>query len=182
MPEVVEPMRKPLQAHYDAKGLGPVPKPEGAASHIRSEHLSMLLHAKPQMVSFRFGLPGQEIRDAIKGAGIFVISSATTVAEAKMLERRGVDAIIAQGTEAGGHRGTFTGVDMGMQPGLFALLPQGRRCCPRPGHCRGGHCRRAHRGGRIRPGRKRCSTRNRVPALQGSQRARRPPCRVARGR
>jgi nitronate monooxygenase len=62
--------------------------------------------------------------DAIKGAGIFVISSATTVAEAKMLGRRGVDAVIAQGTEAGGHRGTFTGVDMSMQPSLFALLPQ----------------------------------------------------------
>jgi nitronate monooxygenase len=76
------------------------------------------------MVSFHFGFPKQEVLDAIKGAGIFVISSATTVAEAKMLERRGVDAVIAQGTEAGGHRGTFTGVDMSMQPGLFALLPQ----------------------------------------------------------
>ena len=41
-----------------------------------------------------------------------------------MLEEQGVDAIIAQGTEAGGHRGTFTGVDISMQPGLFALLPQ----------------------------------------------------------
>jgi len=76
------------------------------------------------MVSFHFGLPGQEIIQAIKGAGIFIICSATTVAEARILETRGVDAIIAQGTEAGGHRGTFTGVDMGMQPGLFALLPQ----------------------------------------------------------
>jgi nitronate monooxygenase len=62
--------------------------------------------------------------EAIKGAGIFVICSATTVAEARILEQRGVDAVIAQGTEAGGHRGTFTGVDMGMQVGLFALLPQ----------------------------------------------------------
>jgi nitronate monooxygenase len=61
---------------------------------------------------------------AIKGAGIFIICSATTVAEAKLLEERGVDAVIAQGTEAGGHRGTFTGVGIDMQPGLFALLPQ----------------------------------------------------------
>jgi nitronate monooxygenase len=76
------------------------------------------------MVSFHFGVPQPEVIDAIKGAGIFIISSATTVAEAKILEQRGVDAIIAQGTEAGGHRGTFTGVDMSMQPGLFALLPQ----------------------------------------------------------
>jgi nitronate monooxygenase len=122
--DVADPMRKRLQAHYDAKGLGSVPKREGAASDVSPEHLAMILRAKPQMVSFHFGFPKQEVLDAIKGAGIFVISSATTVAEAKMLERRGVDAVIAQGTEAGGHRGTFTGVDMSMQPGLFALLPQ----------------------------------------------------------
>ena len=53
-----------------------------------------------------------------------MICSATTVAEACILEDRGVDAVIAQGTEAGGHRGTFTGVDMSQQAGLFALLPQ----------------------------------------------------------
>ena len=70
--------------------LGPVPKPEGAASDVSLEHLAMVLRAKPQMVSFHFGLPQQEVVDTIKGAGIFVISSATTVAEAKMLERRGV--------------------------------------------------------------------------------------------
>jgi nitronate monooxygenase len=122
--DVVGPMRKRLQALYDAKDLGPVPRPEGAASDVSLEHLALLLRAKPQMVSFHFGLPAQEVVDAIKGAGIFVISSATTVAEAKILESRGVDAVIAQGTEAGGHRGTFTGVDMSMQPGLFALLPQ----------------------------------------------------------
>jgi len=69
-------------------------------------------------------VPPPEIVDSIKGAGIFIISSATTVAEARMLEARGVDAIIAQGAEAGGHRGTFTGVAMSMQPGLMALLPQ----------------------------------------------------------
>ena len=55
---------------------------------------------------------------------IFILSSATTVAKARLLKQRGVDAIIAQGTEAGGHRATFTGIDMSMQSGLFALLPQ----------------------------------------------------------
>src|SRR5262249_23464321 len=59
-----------------------------------------------------------------RGAGTFVICSATTVAEARILEDRGVDAVIAQGTEAGGHRGTFTGIDISQQAGLFALLPQ----------------------------------------------------------
>src|SRR5207237_7000103 len=74
--------------------------------------------------SFHFGLPESGALDALKAAGIFIISSATTVAEARLLEKSGVDAIIAQGTEAGGHRATFTGVDVSMQPGLFSLLPQ----------------------------------------------------------
>jgi len=123
-PQASAAMRKHLQVHYDAKGLGPVPEPMGAASDVSHEHLAMLLRAKPEMVSFHFGLPRPEIVHAIKDAGIFVISSATTVAEARTLEERGVDAVIAQGTEAGGHRGTFSGVDISMQPGLFALLPQ----------------------------------------------------------
>jgi nitronate monooxygenase len=84
----------------------------------------MLLEAKPEAVSFHFGLPEPEIVQAIKAAGIFVLSSATTVAEARLLEAQGVDAVIAQGTEAGGHRGTFTGIEIGQQPGLFSLLPQ----------------------------------------------------------
>jgi nitronate monooxygenase len=119
-----EEMRRRLQPHYDAKGLGPVPEPKGAASELGREHLAMLLRVKPDVVSFHFGLPRSEAMDAIKGAGIFVICSATTVAEARILEERGVDAVIAQGTEAGGHRGTFTGVDMGLQAALFSLLPQ----------------------------------------------------------
>ena len=123
-PQASEAMRKRLQPHYDAKGMGAVPHPKGAASEVSSEHLAMLLRAKPQMVSFHFGLPPSEIVQAIRQAGIFVISSATTVAEARTLEEGGVDAIIAQGAEAGGHRVTFSGVDIGMQPGLFALLPQ----------------------------------------------------------
>ena len=123
-PELSEPMRARLQAHFDANDLGAVPQPRGAASEVSREHLSMLTRAKPQMVSFHFGLPPREVVNAIKDAGIFIICSATTVAEARILEQEGVDAIIAQGTEAGGHRGTFTGVDISMQPGLFALLPQ----------------------------------------------------------
>ena len=123
-PQASEAMRKRLQPHYDAKGLGAVPQPGGAAGEVSREHLSMLLRAKPEMVSFHFGLPPAETVQAIKNAGIFIICSATTVAEAKVLEAGGVDAIVAQGTEAGGHRGTFSGVDISMQPGLFALLPQ----------------------------------------------------------
>ena len=123
-PETAAAMRQHLQTHYDAKGLGAVPQPQGRISDVGPEHVELLLETKPEVVSFHFGLPEPEVVNAIKSAGIFIISSATTVAEARMLEGRGVDAIIAQGTEAGGHRATFTGTDISMQPGLFSLLPQ----------------------------------------------------------
>jgi nitronate monooxygenase len=86
--------------------------------------LDVLRRLRPEVVSFHFGLPNEEVLTAIKQAGVFVICSATTVTEAKELEARGMDAIIAQGTEAGGHRGTFSETDVSMQPGLFSLLPQ----------------------------------------------------------
>ena len=117
-------MRRHLQLQYDAHGLGRVPEPTGEVSDVGPEHVALLLETKPELVSFHFGLPEPEIIRALKSAGIFILSSATTVAEARLLEERGVDAIIAQGTEAGGHRATFTGVNISMQPGLFALLPQ----------------------------------------------------------
>jgi nitronate monooxygenase len=117
-------MRKRLQPHYDAKGLGPVPEPRGAASEVSAEHLAMLMRAKPEMVSFHFGLPQQEVVQAIQDAGIFIICSATTVAEARTLEEQGADAIIAQGAEAGGHRGMFLTENIAQQPGTFALVPQ----------------------------------------------------------
>src|SRR5690349_17620182 len=82
-PEATVALRKRLQPFYDAKDLGEVPKPQGAASEVSREHLAMLLHAKPQVVSFHFGLPSSEVIEAIKDAGIFIICSATTVAEAR---------------------------------------------------------------------------------------------------
>lgn len=123
-PETGEAMRGHLQAHYDRHGLGAVPQPQGEASEVGPEHLALLLATRPEVVSFHFGLPEPDAIAAIKAAGSFIISSATTVAEARLLEARGIDAVIAQGTEAGGHRATFTGIDISMQPGLFSLLPQ----------------------------------------------------------
>ena len=122
--EVSDAMRRHLQSRYDAFGLGAAPEPKGEVSDVGPDHVALLLDTKPEVVSFHFGLPGPEVMRALKSDGAFIISSATTVAEARALEAAGCDAIVAQGTEAGGHRATFTGVDIGMQPGLFALLPQ----------------------------------------------------------
>jgi nitronate monooxygenase len=83
---------------------------------------------KPDVVSFHFGLPARALLARVKAAGCRVMSSATTVEEALWLEARGVDAVIAQGYEAGGHRGTFLAADINRaivsQPGTLALVPQ----------------------------------------------------------
>jgi len=76
------------------------------------------------VVSFHFGLPSPELMARLRGWRCRILSSATTVEEARWLEARGVDAIIAQGSEAGGHRGMFLTDDLTTQAGSFALLPQ----------------------------------------------------------
>ena len=117
-------MRSRLQAIYTEKGLGPLPVASAGPGVLSDEHLEMLLQMKPEVVSFNFGLPDAAVVAALRAAGVFVLCSATTVAEARILHSCGVDAVIAQGTEAGGHRGTFTDTPISMQPGLFSLLPQ----------------------------------------------------------
>ncbi len=77
-----------------------------------------------EVVSFHFGLPARAVLDVIRSSNAKVLASATTVAEARALEAGGVDAIIAQGAEAGGHRGMFLATDVSAQPGTFALVPQ----------------------------------------------------------
>ncbi len=79
---------------------------------------------KPAVVSFHFGLPAAALLKRVKAAGCLVVSSATTAEEARWLEDHGCDAIIAQGNEAGGHRGNFLSDDTSAQPGTFALVPQ----------------------------------------------------------
>ena len=79
---------------------------------------------KPKVVSFHFGLPDKALVKRVKDAGCIVISSATVVREAIWLEQNGADAIIAQGAEAGGHRGMFLTDSVAGQPGTFALVPQ----------------------------------------------------------
>ncbi len=79
---------------------------------------------KPQFISFHYGLPDKELLSRVKGWGSKIVSSATTVDEALWLESKGIDGIIAQGLEAGGHRGMFLSEDITTQIGLSALLPQ----------------------------------------------------------
>jgi len=79
---------------------------------------------KPEIVSFHFGLPDPALLKRVKAAGCIVISSATIVKEAIWLEENGADAIVAQGAEAGGHRGMFMTENIAEQPGTFALVPQ----------------------------------------------------------
>jgi nitronate monooxygenase len=79
---------------------------------------------KPDLVSFHFGLPAKDLLERVKSWGTTVLASATTLKEAQWLEANGTDVIIAQGVEAGGHRGMFLSDDITTQVGTFALLPQ----------------------------------------------------------
>src|SRR5262249_18453723 len=79
---------------------------------------------KPNVVSFHFGLPAPALLDRVKREGFTIFSSATTVQEARWLAEHGVDAVIAQGLEAGGHRGMFLTGDIPAQVGALALVPQ----------------------------------------------------------
>ena len=84
----------------------------------------MALELRPRVTSFHFGLPATDALKRLKEAGITLLSSATTVAEARRLETEGADAIVAQGSEAGGHRGTFTEGSGAWLIGTMALVPQ----------------------------------------------------------
>ncbi len=84
----------------------------------------LLAEFAPPIVSFHFGLPSADLVSRVKKWGASVWSSATTVDEARWLEEHGADVVIAQGVEAGGHRGMFLSSDITTQIGTFALLPQ----------------------------------------------------------
>jgi len=119
-----EAMRKRLQPRFTKHGLGEVPVPSLPFRSFNAEHLAVIRRHRPRVVSFHFGLPPEDLLRAVRETGAIVMSSATTVAEARWLEARGVDVVIAQGFEAGGHRGSFLASDPALHVGLFALLPQ----------------------------------------------------------
>lgn len=112
-----------LQPYYDEMGIEPagsgtmrLPFDEAACAAVEE--------LKPEVVSFHYGLPPDPLLDRVKATGAVILSSATTAAEARWLDERGIDAIIAQGFEAGGHSGRFLGSNPAEALGLFSLLPQ----------------------------------------------------------
>jgi nitronate monooxygenase len=117
--------RHVLSPYYEELGLAPPPAAAGVARVPFNHALADVLEAfRPPVVSFHFGLPALDLLNRVKSWGSFVVSSATTVQEALWLQAQGADAIIAQGLEAGGHRGMFLTSDLTTQHGTFTLLPQ----------------------------------------------------------
>ena len=117
--------REALAPYYAEHGIDPG---EIAAGPVRrpfdAEMADVIEAFRPRVVSFHFGLPSPALLERVRGWGATVLSSATTVDEARWLEAHGVDAVIAQGLEAGGHRGMFLSDDLTRQMGTFALVPQ----------------------------------------------------------
>ncbi|MBX3611647.1 MAG: nitronate monooxygenase [Hydrogenophaga sp.] len=117
--------RQALAPYYAEIGQDPATVPAGAGRQPFSDAVAdVVAPFKPRVVSFHFGLPSAELLARVKAWGAVVLSSATTVDEALWLQAHGADAVIAQGLEAGGHRGHFLSDDLTRQSGTFALLPQ----------------------------------------------------------
>jgi nitronate monooxygenase len=117
--------RAKLAPYYREYGIDPNTIPAGPGrTPFSAEAADVLEEFKPPVVSFHFGLPAPELVRRVRSWGAKILASATTVDEARWLEAHGADLIIAQGAEAGGHRGNFLSDDISTQPGTFALLPQ----------------------------------------------------------
>jgi nitronate monooxygenase len=117
--------RAMLAPYYEEFGLEVSTIATGAGrAPFSSEIADVVGEFRPAVVSFHFGLPSAELLARVRSWGSKVFSSATSVEEALWLEARGIDAIIAQGLEAGGHRGMFLSEDLNTQVGTLALVPQ----------------------------------------------------------
>jgi len=117
--------RTSLSPYYREFGIDPDKIPTGPGRMpFSAEAADALSEFRPPVVSFHFGLPTADFLARAKSWGAKILASATTVEEARWLEAHGVDCIIAQGLEAGGHRGIFLSDDLGTQVGTFALVPQ----------------------------------------------------------
>jgi len=122
---VEENWKSRLGAYYAEYELDPdADRPTANRAPFDAVTCEVVEDLNPDVVSFHYGLPETDLLARVKAAGCKVMSSATTVAEAEWLEAQGCDAIIAQGYEAGGHRGIFLNEDVFAQAGTMALLPQ----------------------------------------------------------
>lgn len=131
--------RQALAPYYEEFGIDPASIGAGPGRQPFSVAVADLLEEfKPKVVSFHFGLPAPELMQRVRAWGSRIIASATTVEEGKWLAERGVDAIIAQGVEAGGHRGIFLSDDLTTQIGTFSLVPQLARAVKVPVIAAGG--------------------------------------------
>jgi nitronate monooxygenase len=117
--------RRALQPYYDELGVPGAGTPASATRVPFDDAAADVVEEfKPEVVSFHFGLPSALLLSRVRAVGAKVLCSATTVVEARWLEAHGVDAIIAQGLDAGGHRGMFLSEDLSTQLGTLALVPQ----------------------------------------------------------
>lgn len=117
--------REILRPYFDEAGLdSSASAPFTLRLPFDSDMCAAVEALRPPVISFHFGLPTPDLMARVKATGAFVLASATTVDEAKWLEKQDVGAIICQGSEAGGHRAMFLTQDVTTQSGLFALLPQ----------------------------------------------------------
>src|SRR5437588_8671143 len=119
--------RERLAPYYRELAIDPAaPIPSSNRTAFDASMCEVVEETKPEVVSFHFGLPEPGLLGRLKAGGFLVMSSATTAAEARWLEEHGVDAVIAQGFEAGGHRGLFlsqdVSADLARQAGTFALV------------------------------------------------------------
>ena len=114
-----------LQPYYQQFGIDPSAIPASAGRRPFDEEMAEVLEEfSPKVVSFHFGLPSQPLLSRVKARGAFVLSSATTLNEAQWLVAHGADGVIAQGLEAGGHRGHFLDRDVSVQSNVLTLLQQ----------------------------------------------------------
>lgn len=114
-----------LRPYYDELGIAVPPAViPSERQGFDSAKLAVVLEIRPPVVSFHFGVPDAAAIAALKQAGIVLLSSATTVAEARTLAASGIDAVIAQGWEAGGHQGSHVPTEPGDGIGSMALVPQ----------------------------------------------------------
>ncbi len=124
-PEREAAWRRQLAPYYKEFGLDPQSIAAGPGrAPFSHEAVEVLSEFKPPVVSFHFGLPSSELLARLKAWDPIILSSATTVEEARWLEAHGADVIIAQGLEAGGHRGHFLSGDLALHMGTVALVPQ----------------------------------------------------------